>query len=319
MNKRGFTLVELLATIIILALIMVIAVPSINGVSHMIREKARENVVKNIENKAAKYAFDTGKTLIFVEELVKEGYILGDNNTDFINDPVNNQKMNCNVVVSTKNGSHYKAKFMEKVYETNGVCDLSKFSEEFGEINIEVLNDGVRVTNTNKWLKGSVSLNVYSNNILIDCLVNKCLWTSSSGLNIQGVDQINVDNIHTLNSRYNFQMSTYQDGKVKRYNASVNLMIDNEAPVIDEDNIIITDRYINTSYKIVTINASDGKGSGIRDYYMGINNGESCLNSEIVYQTSNTFNINKNGNYLICVRDNVGNISDYNININNIG
>ena len=56
MNKKGFTLVELLAVIVVLGLIIAIAVPSINAISIKIKENMqmeeyKEPIFKRIINK----------------------------------------------------------------------------------------------------------------------------------------------------------------------------------------------------------------------------------------------------------------------------
>ena len=54
MNK-GFTLLELLASIVILSTIILIAVPTINNVADTIKRNHYKNMVKNIEVAASKY------------------------------------------------------------------------------------------------------------------------------------------------------------------------------------------------------------------------------------------------------------------------
>ena len=73
MKRNGFTLVELLLSIVILGIIMSLAIPSINSISTAMRESQRKNTIKKIEIAASKYAFDTGETIIFVDKLVTEG------------------------------------------------------------------------------------------------------------------------------------------------------------------------------------------------------------------------------------------------------
>lgn len=319
MSNKGFTLIELLATIIILSIILLIAVPSVSNLSETIRKNNRENKIKNIEIAAAKYAFDTGETLIFVDKLITEGYI--DSDDGDIVDSLNNSRLNCYIVEMEKVNDYYTAKFIDdNMYEKDGKCDTSKLNEHNAAIFIEVLSDGKRIENTNNWIKGTVNLRVYSNTVIINCDVNSCIWTSSSGANINGKNEITIDNVsNLLETRYNFQMTVLNDDDngVKRYNSNINLKIDNESPIIYENEIKVTNRYEYTSTKKVTIEASDGKGSGIEGYYLGLNTGSSCLNDDLEYQSSNTFTINSNGNYLICVKDKVGNISsNSSLNIN---
>lgn len=322
MNSKGFTLVELLLTIAILGLVIAIAVPSYTGISNAIRQNQRKNVIEKIEIAASKYAFDTGETIIFVDKLVTEGYIDSDDEDGTIDDPVNNERMNCYIVEMEKKGDYFNAKFIDgKNYDSNGVCDLNqlKHSNE----NISILVNGSEYSNNGEWLTGNINLKAHSNNTLvIDCINNRCVWTSSGGANNTGNDNIVINNISgILETKYTFQYTVFDDNtsEVKRYTASVALKIDNSAPIIYDDQIIVSDRFIYTPTKSVSIYASDGKGSGIEGYYLSkdITN---CNVTNIVnsFQESNYFTVKENGTYTICVKDKVGKISQSSLKINYI-
>ena len=315
MKRDGFTLVELLLSIVILGLIMAIAIPSVNSVSKSMRESQRKNTIEKIEIAASKYAFDTGETIIFVDKLVTEGYIESDDEDGNISDPVTNGRMNCYVVEMEKYSDYYRATLVDgKNYDNNGVCDLSKLNEDSAEVSIDVINNGASVTNFSNWLRGNVTLKAYSNSISVDCVTNKCVWNSSSGASVTGEDDITLSNVNgTLETKYTFQMTVYDDdtSEVKRYKSSVILKVDNESPIIYGNEIKVTDRFIYTNSKKVTISASDGQGSGIAGYYLALDTNQTCFKSGLSFQSSNTFTINSSGNYLVCVKDKAGNISGY--------
>lgn len=321
MNNKGFTLIELLVTIAILGLIMSIAIPSYTGISKAIRERQRNNIIKKIEIAASKYAYDTEETIIFVDKLVTEGYLDSDGDDGTIEDPINNKRLNCYIVEMKKVSDYYNAYFKDgKNYDNNGTCDLSKLSENSETVSILV--NGSEYTN-NTWIKGDVTLKAYSKNTLvIDCTNNRCVWTSNSGAEVTNTDNISINNIsNILDTKYTFQYTVFDNNSnnIKRYTTSVNLKIDNSAPVIYTDEIKISNRFIYTANKSITIEASDGKGSGISGYLIG-KNITNCNSTNITndYQTSNYFTVNENGTYTICVKDNVGNISTSSININYI-
>jgi len=323
MNNKGFTLVELLLTIVILGIVLGITIPGYMSVSKAIKSSSRKNLINKIEIAASKYAFDTNKTMIFVDELVSNGYIDSDDENGNILDPVNNGRMNCYIVEMNKESDYYDAKFIDgKNYDNDGICDTDKLIENSEGIDVQVLNNSDIVTNTNNWLKGTVTLSAYSNTLSINCSLNSCIWTSSGGASING-DKITLNNVSgILESKYNFQYTVFDENNsnIKRFNASVNLKIDNEQPVIYNDQITVTNRFINTSTKDVKIVASDGKGSGIVGYFLGITT-DSCnsVSIEDDYQTSNEFTVTENGTYTLCVKDKVGNISSSSLTINYIG
>lgn len=322
MNSKGFTLIELLFTIVILALVVGIAVPSYLGISEAINKNQRKNIIKKIEIAASKYAYDTSETIIFVEELITEGYLDSDDEEGNITDPVNNKRMNCYIVEMKKVSDYYSAKFIDgNNYDDNGVCDISKLDESSKDVYIQVTKDG-SIINDDNWIKGNnIVLKAHSNNtVIIDCTNNKCSWTSSSGANKVGVDNISLNYINdVLETKYTFQYTVFKNdmNDIIRYTDFVNLKIDNKAPVIYNDQIEVRDRYKDTSSKEITIIASDGNGSGINGYFLG-KNISNCNVSGINYQDDNKITVYENGNYLICVKDAVGNISAANISINHI-
>ena len=321
MNK-GFTLVELLGTIVILAIIMAIAVPSITSISETIKERQREHLIEKIEIAAAKYAYDTGETVVFVETLVTEGYLDG-KEYDVVEDPLTNNILNCYVVEMEKQKDYYVAKFIDDInYKDNGSCNFEELTDYYSDFSINISAE----KQEGDWYGGEVYLEAISSDFDIDCENDKCVWTSSSGANVVGKSKIKLEQ-KLLNANYTFQIikndkeyiNDYEYGLLLKYKSSINVKIDNQSPTIYENEIKVTDKFIYTSSKNVTISATDGHGSGIDGYYLGIDNGESCDNVNLEYIPNKTFNVTENGNYLICVKDKMGNTSKYSMPINYIG
>ena len=67
MNKKGFTLVELLVTVTILALIMIIAIPSIQGISKKIKTKMLETKISEAKEVFLLWAKDN-RNCIFKDD-----------------------------------------------------------------------------------------------------------------------------------------------------------------------------------------------------------------------------------------------------------
>lgn len=85
--KRGFTLVELIATILILGVVVLITLPTIQSALSKSREGLLENQIKSIENVARTWGTkNTGKLedcyILNFDELKTAGYL---QNKDVIN------------------------------------------------------------------------------------------------------------------------------------------------------------------------------------------------------------------------------------------
>ena len=75
MNNKGFTLVELLAVLVILSLLITVAVPSVNKILLNINENMYCEKFTNIENAARLYAEDYYMDQSSIDEKVIEGSI----------------------------------------------------------------------------------------------------------------------------------------------------------------------------------------------------------------------------------------------------
>ena len=71
MNKKGFTMVELLVVIVILAIVVVIAVPSIAGINNLIKNNMLEKKAEIIEEAAVLYGQDIKGAVIASQEKYK--------------------------------------------------------------------------------------------------------------------------------------------------------------------------------------------------------------------------------------------------------
>lgn len=125
LNRKGFTLVELLATIAILAIVMGIATFSITAIIKNSKEKNYQLLITNIKDAAetyyqeCKYSNNTGITCsknntdgslkTTLGELLTYGYLKG-NDTEGKNVITNPQKNNidissCSIIIKYNNGS----------------------------------------------------------------------------------------------------------------------------------------------------------------------------------------------------------------------
>ncbi|MBK0348447.1 prepilin-type N-terminal cleavage/methylation domain-containing protein [Aerococcaceae bacterium zg-ZJ1578] len=74
-NKRGFTLIEMLIVLIIVALLMAIIIPNVAGQRNRIEKQARENIAEIIETQVNTYNLVESTQDASLAKLVSEGYI----------------------------------------------------------------------------------------------------------------------------------------------------------------------------------------------------------------------------------------------------
>lgn len=136
-NNKGFTLIELIATIVILALVMGISTYSISAIIKNSKEKNYELLINNIKDAAENYyqeckysnntgivcsRDDEGKLITKLESLVTYGY-LKSNDTDssssqkIVNPKDNKDITNCQIQITYNAGS-----IEVKANEPTGSC-----------------------------------------------------------------------------------------------------------------------------------------------------------------------------------------------------
>ncbi len=108
MSNKGFTLVEVMATIAILGILAILITPSIINIRKDMLQKTYNSRLTLIKNAALDYAndnldqvpvLDTRCLNVTVEKLIDDGYLAGsDNNKTEMHNPITNENMNSKVV-----------------------------------------------------------------------------------------------------------------------------------------------------------------------------------------------------------------------------
>ena len=305
-KKNGFTLVELLAVLGILAIILLIGVPVFLNLRDSVLKSERENVISYIENRAADYANDTSITVVSVEDLIKEGYVEPDDETD-IYDPVTNESFNCYIVTSVFENGAYESTMSEESIGTSedGTCNsyesqvdlaICKYNDDMSQCDL---------INNDSWFREDVTLGVrYRNGEILNDSAITYDWLGSDG---STSSEYYISTNTNLISQNAYRVRIIADNKTSETTQVVS--IDKQAPAV----ISATVYPDSTSWakeKNVTIELTDYMGSGVAGIYLG---DSSVCNDSLTFNNNLKDNVYTgpigSGTHNVCVIDKVGNIS----------
>ena len=315
MKKKGFTLTEMIAAIVIIALILGLAIAAYQGIRRGILRRKYENLVTYLETKAANYSEETGELNVTVERLIETGYIEPDE-ANVLKDPRDNSSMNCFILDSKYENGNYHAKMeAESIGENaDGRCNTYEISKE---IQICIIEGSNCNTTFRDWYDDNVELGVLIGNNTELAKDADIVWKVNGTPFHQKTYTTNISTInkgtYTVDVKYIF---TDSNGNSKSFEGSdtVAINIDRENPKITNAKVENAEIWQNKD-KQVDFNFTDFSGSGVTKIIVySVNNGnEPCPKSstEWVSVTGNSYKIAKGtGKYKACVVDAAGNMSD---------
>ncbi len=302
-KKKGFTLVELLATLTVLGLIIAISAVSYISIKDDSLKQDYNNLISYLETKASNYAKRTGITLVTIEDLIKEGETLPDDETDIYN-PIDRTSLNCYTIKSEFINGEYISKFIDKEYRNkDGSCGGYELETDYSIC--QYTQSGCEKIDNNKWFADNITLAIKYNKTgeIINNPEYQYSWLSTSGQT--GTEAMITTNVaKATKSVYRFEVT--MDGALA--NGQGIVAIDKEAPVVSG---VKSDSGWATE-KNIEITVSDFNGSGVKGLYLAPDL-RTCPQDKSLYKTTVTNNRAKAkiqaGTYGICVVDNVGNIS----------
>ena len=297
LNNRAFTLTELIAVIVVLSLLITASVAVFINVRKSVLEKEYSNLVVYLETRAVEFANKTGVTTISVEDLIKEGYIKPDDESD-IYDPRNNTSINCYLIKMDYKDGEYVAKLSENLKDADGKC--SKYDRNT-RYNICKIVNGKCEAIGDEWLNKNITLGVSFDDNLItgDVEYN---WSTNTGFT-SNEETVETDVKLVGNINYKCEVIRKDaDGNDKNGVATKIIKIDMEAPVITE---VKMDTNWTTSKELEII-ANDGMGSGIGGYAV-VDSKTDCMYAE--FENNKKVKVDSNGTYNVCVIDKAGNVS----------
>ena len=302
-NKKGFTLIELIAVLVVLSILITSSVAVFINIRNSVLEKEKSNLITYLETKAIEYANETNVTAVSVEDLIKIGLIKPDDETD-IYDPVTRESMNCYIIDLVWEDGEYRAKFGSNVGKNGTTCN--EYTRRKNLVICQVAGNNCNDIKNEQWFKDDITIGLkfVNGKRIIKESGYEISWKSNTGISsTEDTIKTNVDLIANIN----YTAKVIKDNEVSEASQIVN--IDKEAPIINEI------KY-NTNWsksKEIEIIASDGLGSGAGGYVIVLEN-EKCSG----YNTNNKITIKSNGNYKVCIRDKAGNETEKVIKVSTI-
>jgi len=314
-NKKGLTLVELLAAIVLLGIILTIAVTSFSSVQSAIRKKQRENLISKVKIAAKRYVNDTEVKKVYVETLIEEGYIEADDESNQIIAPDTKESLNCYYIDYTNEEAEIIPGSLD---EETGTCDYDVISDAILNIKYCVAAVGETCSNyiniPNDWIdaKGKdIYLKAVHNepNFLEGATFN---WISPLAPDVHYEERVYKLEITERNYIDDvFQVIVYKDNKT--YTADVRMKIDNKEPMVQD--LLIDNPDVWAQKKKISATLVDNE-SGLSSYAVSKEN--TLPSSGWININGNKQNveveINENGAWYIWVKDMVGNANLMSIN-----
>lgn len=331
-KHSGFTLVELMAVIIVIAIVIAIALPSYSKIKFSIEEKNNQNKQEMIKIAAQKFAEDTNITAVYVKELVDNGYLEADEDGIVYGLNSKHEKININcyvILLERKNGVFY-SEILEKDYKNeNGLCDYNKLNNLTTDFKIEMYErdtDNKIEYNEDKkyWTKTNVTLksvfkNKENNEVTWyegfgDVAIKTCN-DKTDGVCVDSLDSkilyVNSDSV--LQQNYTAK-SIDKDGNPVV--ARIRVYIDKIAPnFYQNDASKINDKWSSSTidYKV---SAYDNE-SGLYGY-LYVEDFQECPIEREKYQKAKEITFEENGEKTVCLIDNVGNTNKKKLVIDHI-
>ncbi len=176
MKSKGFTIIELLAIIIIIGLIVLLITPAVNNLIENSENKSYNFQIKSIEDAAINFSIEYGNSINDLDSFTIDLKLLKD--LAFIDFDIRNPKTNKyfsddTLITLTKNKGSYKASVID--YDSTTIDENVKYKDyiiliKSGDVstsNVVVLNfDGIKLSDysvTNE--VGSTILEGYTTNI----------------------------------------------------------------------------------------------------------------------------------------------------------
>lgn len=320
MKKNGFTLIEILVSIAIIALIFGIGIPSYVMITNVMKERSYQNKISYALSKAEAWANDTGRTATNIAHLIEEGYMEADNERGDYDNPVDDTSMLCYTIRIEYENNQYSAKLTEERY-----CLYEELEKQTSIIELVQFDSSSNIIPENSWTKSNVLLQVRfkddENKNLYQDYVEEIEWKGNNNKSTVSVNrdfalknQFAVEAAQFMDTKYEVTVKILYESRTFIYKAYMPIRIDRQKPIIYQDEIVV-DRFNDwiSGSKSVHVVTSDFDGSGVYGYYLDNRSGACSTDRSRYTSLGNRLSFDLSltqGEYYACVMDNVGNVSD---------
>ena len=345
MKNRAFTIVELLGVIVILAILVLLAVPTYNKVLETVRQSQYDTKIENIKSKAYTYATENNidSDIISVNKLIEMGYLLEEkpDNADYekIENPLGGY-LDLYCVNIIRNGLEYditidtdSSKCSVEDENISQNINILAYEIEDNKIGASIFRNEDEFNWTGKDVILFADLSLVPEEDMPEEIV--ATWSSSTDneektspiltdlTTLTNVNEANYSNIYIvktdnlLNNEYSFTINLKSGPALKK----TRIKIDKEKPFV-QTSVSAT---WSDGNKDATLVGSDGLGSGIKGFFVTSN--PNYIPSASDFNVPVDLNVGEDmakvrvdvGRYYAYVMDNVGNISQVsNFEISNI-
>ena len=311
MNK-GFTLVEVMATIVILAVILLVAVPIYNGVRDSINENIYDSKIKEVLAKAESYATENHAFVFDIKTLIEAGEISADNETGTFKDPRTGRDMRCDIINAVYKENRYEVSITE-----SDICySLEELENLYGMVSLKLYNENneeIKKLSDTEWIReGTVKVRYefkeeykeYEENI------GNIEWFGECNKENSTDSECIITTNEIQNATVRLELTINMDGVEMKNNVSENILVDLQRPSVIDGSVNVNNDISTNNERRVEFEISDGSGSGVRNY--SIVKEKSCDGSEYEENKQTASDGVQsiylgNGDYYICVEDKVGN------------
>ena len=320
--KKGFTLVELMAALVIISILLLIAVPVYNGVRENVNKSIYESKIAEVKSKAMGYASETNRTVMDVKTLISEGLITADNEAGEYNDPRDGRSMLCDIINVIYKNNQYEA----SITESETCYEMEELENLFGMIQLKVykdegLTEEIKPVEETEWYTEPVvyvSYELKSEYQEYEEYIEEISWIgeepkncSKESNNIGECKAYNpIETSEIKNVGIRVQINFNVNGSTFITSVSKNILVDRQKPLVLDGSVQVENETSTSSERRVNFSITDNAGSGIKNY--AIVSEKTCNGSEYEEkkkQSSDGIQTEYvgNGTYYICVEDKVGN------------